>query len=86
MSRPGLTIRQYVGGTANTVPFNAAPSAVMKARDLIQDRMNSVIQAEQSQYTFNEVLSAAYMEKQKMAVRHVYSVNGRYNGSADTPS
>ncbi|KAI0655889.1 hypothetical protein C8Q70DRAFT_922757 [Cubamyces menziesii] len=58
---------RYVGGTANTVPFNAAPSAVVKARDLIQDRMNSVIQAEQSQYTFNEVLSAAYMEKQKMA-------------------
>ncbi|KAI0335001.1 hypothetical protein GY45DRAFT_1420691 [Cubamyces sp. BRFM 1775] len=58
---------QYVGGTANTVPFDAAPTAVVKARNLIQERMNSVIQAEQTQYTFNEVLSAAYMEKQKMA-------------------
>ncbi|KAI0630126.1 hypothetical protein C8Q77DRAFT_243759 [Trametes polyzona] len=59
---------QYVGGTANTVPFEGAPSAVVKARDLIQSRMASVMQAEAGQYHFNEVLSAAYMEKQKMAV------------------
>ncbi|KAI9067410.1 hypothetical protein FKP32DRAFT_1563809 [Trametes sanguinea] len=58
---------QYVGGTANTVPFDSAPSAVVKARSLIQDRMARVIQAEREQYKFNEVLSAAYMEKQKMA-------------------
>ncbi|KAI0355710.1 hypothetical protein OH77DRAFT_1402391 [Trametes cingulata] len=58
---------QYVGGTANTVPFEGAPSAVVKARDLIQSRMASVMQAESGQYYFNEVLSAAYMEKQKMA-------------------
>lgn len=60
---------QYVGGTANTVPFEGAPSAVVKARDLIHARMTSVIQAERQPYHFNEVLSAAYMEKQKMAVR-----------------
>ncbi|KAL7281445.1 hypothetical protein ACG7TL_004758 [Trametes sanguinea] len=58
---------QYVGGTANTVPFDSAPSAVVKARSLIQDRMASVVQAERERYEFNEVLSAAYMEKQKMA-------------------
>ncbi|KAI0665933.1 hypothetical protein C8Q78DRAFT_985535 [Trametes maxima] len=58
---------QYVGGTANTVPFQGAPSAVVKARDLIQERMATVMQADAGQYEFNEVLSAAYMEKQKMA-------------------
>ncbi|OSD07106.1 hypothetical protein PYCCODRAFT_796026 [Trametes coccinea BRFM310] len=58
---------QYVGGTAKTVPFDSAPSAVVKARSLIQDRMASVVQAERERYEFNEVLSAAYMEKQKMA-------------------
>ncbi|EIW63566.1 uncharacterized protein TRAVEDRAFT_161894 [Trametes versicolor FP-101664 SS1] len=60
-------IMQYVGGTDNTVPFDGAPSAVVKARDLIHSRMLSVMQAESGQYCFNEVLSAAYMEKQKMA-------------------
>ncbi|CDO69225.1 hypothetical protein BN946_scf185042.g127 [Trametes cinnabarina] len=58
---------QYVGGTANTVPFDDAPSAVVHARKLIQDRMVNVMQAEKEQCVFNEVLSAAYMEKQKMA-------------------
>ncbi|KAH9859075.1 hypothetical protein C2E23DRAFT_718154 [Lenzites betulinus] len=62
-----IRVFQYVGGTANTVPFEGAPSAVVKARDLIQARMTSVIQAERQPYHFNEVLSAAYMEKQKMA-------------------
>jgi len=54
----------YVGGTDNTVPFDKAPSAVMKARDLIQERM---LQALGLRSEFNEVLSAAYMERQKMA-------------------
>ncbi|RPD54737.1 hypothetical protein L226DRAFT_612942 [Lentinus tigrinus ALCF2SS1-7] len=58
---------QYVGGTGNTVPFDAAPSAVVKARDLIQSRMMSIMQAERQPYQFNEVLSAAYMEKQSMS-------------------
>ncbi|KAI8993885.1 hypothetical protein BD414DRAFT_480733 [Trametes punicea] len=60
-------VHQYVGGTANTVPFDSAPSAVVKARDLIQERMTSVLPADSGEYVFNEVLSAAYMEKQKMA-------------------
>ena len=63
-----ILISQYVGGTADTVPFDGAPSAVVKARDLIQSRMTSVLQAESQPYRFNEVLSAAYMEKQSMAV------------------
>ncbi|KAI0369686.1 hypothetical protein BV20DRAFT_945550 [Pilatotrama ljubarskyi] len=67
LSRLTSHFSQYVGGTANTVPFEGAPSAVVKARDLIQARMASVMQAESGQYCFNEVLSAAYMEKQKMA-------------------
>ncbi|RDX42081.1 hypothetical protein OH76DRAFT_1363459 [Lentinus brumalis] len=57
----------YVGGTAHTVPFDAAPSAVVKARDLIQSRMMSIMQAESQPYHFNEVLSAAYMEEQSMS-------------------
>lgn len=69
-----LIIMQYVGGTDNTVPFDGAPSAVVKARDLIHSRMLSVMQAESGQYCFNEVLSAAYMEKQKMAVRSLATV------------
>ncbi|KAI1795659.1 hypothetical protein LXA43DRAFT_731491 [Ganoderma leucocontextum] len=66
---------QYVGGTANTIPFDGAPSAVIKARDLIQSRMMSVMQAESQPYRFNEVLSAAYMEEQRMAF-HSDAENG----------
>ncbi|TBU33626.1 hypothetical protein BD311DRAFT_651774 [Dichomitus squalens] len=62
-----ILLAQYVGGTADTVPFDVAPSAVVKARDLIQSRMMSIIQAENQPYRFNEVLSAAYMEEQSMA-------------------
>ena len=50
------------------MPFDGAPSAVVKARELIQSRMAAVFQAEGTPYSFNEVLSAAYMEQQKMAV------------------
>ncbi|KAJ7097191.1 hypothetical protein B0H15DRAFT_773342 [Mycena belliarum] len=59
-----LTITQYVGGTSNTVPFDRAPSAVIQARKLIEKR---ILEALGVPYTFNEVLSAAYMEQQKMA-------------------
>ncbi|KAF8894103.1 hypothetical protein BD779DRAFT_1783639 [Infundibulicybe gibba] len=55
---------QYVGGTANTVPFSQAGGAVVKARQLIEDR---ILQALDQKVHFNEVLSAAYMERQKMA-------------------
>jgi len=54
----------YIAGTENTVPWNEAPAAVEGARKLINDRM---LQALNLKYEFNEVLSAGYMEKQKMA-------------------
>jgi hypothetical protein len=54
-----------VGGTSNTVPFDQAPSAVVKARELIQNR---VFESLGKKVLFNEVLSAAYMERQKMGV------------------
>ncbi|KAF7793923.1 hypothetical protein EIP86_005045 [Pleurotus ostreatoroseus] len=55
---------KYVGGDANTVPFDRAPSAVVQALELIKQRME---EAELSEVGFNEVLSAAYMEEQRMA-------------------
>ncbi|KAF9501944.1 hypothetical protein BDN71DRAFT_1407155 [Pleurotus eryngii] len=54
---------QYVGGADNTIPFENVP-VVSKARDLIQARLR---QALNIQIEFNEVLSCAYMCKQKMA-------------------
>ncbi|KAJ6470141.1 hypothetical protein DFH09DRAFT_1478209, partial [Mycena vulgaris] len=54
----------YVGGTDNTVPFDRAPGAVLQAQDLIQKR---ILEALGVEHKFNEVLSAAYMEQQKMA-------------------
>ena len=58
---------QYVGGAENTVPFDVAPSAVTRALDLIKCRMKQA--SLNIADNFNEVLTAAYMEKQKMAVR-----------------
>ncbi|XP_006460754.1 hypothetical protein AGABI2DRAFT_117682 [Agaricus bisporus var. bisporus H97] len=55
---------QYVGGTENTLPFDKVPNAVVRARDLIQTRVKQALGRDE---TFNEVLSAAYMERQKMA-------------------
>ncbi|KAG6887699.1 hypothetical protein C0995_013399 [Termitomyces sp. Mi166 len=52
------------GGTANTVPFSETSSAVTKARDLITLRIHQALGIDSE---FNEVLSAAYMERQKMA-------------------
>ena len=59
---------QYVGGTANTVPWDQAPRAVIGARELIMQRMKQALGINGG---FNEVLSAAYMEKQKMAVSDI---------------
>lgn len=55
---------QYVGGADNTVPFEPG-SAVTDALNLIKKRTEQALGHERD---FNEVLSAAYMEKQKMAV------------------
>ncbi|KAJ7581225.1 hypothetical protein C8J56DRAFT_794470 [Mycena floridula] len=54
----------YVGGTANTIPLQSAPSAIVDAHKLIQTRVSEVLAAP---IEFNEILSAAYMENQKMA-------------------
>ncbi|KAJ7217321.1 hypothetical protein GGX14DRAFT_358383 [Mycena pura] len=59
----GETYR-YVGGADNTVPFDRAPGAVVQARGLIQKRIREALE---EAYEFNEVLSAAYMQQQKMA-------------------
>lgn len=61
-----LIFDQYVGGTDSTVPFSSAPSAVLQALKLIQIRAQAVLGTKPQ---FNEILSAAYMERQKMAVR-----------------
>ncbi|PFH53754.1 hypothetical protein AMATHDRAFT_985 [Amanita thiersii Skay4041] len=61
---PGGEPYQYVGGTDNTIPFDRAPSAVVAARKLIQSRVSKALNRP---LDFNEVLSAAYMERQRMA-------------------
>ncbi|KAL1670057.1 hypothetical protein GGF50DRAFT_109790 [Schizophyllum commune] len=54
----------YVGGGANTTPWEQAPEAVLAARELMHKRIRQALGRQES---FNEVLSAAYMESQKMA-------------------
>ncbi|ESK96652.1 hypothetical protein Moror_6872 [Moniliophthora roreri MCA 2997] len=54
----------YVGGDANTVPWDQAPGAVLKAREMIHQKVRAVTEGD---LEFNEVLSAAYMETQKMS-------------------
>lgn len=56
----------YVGGTENTVSWDQAPSAVVEARALMQHRIRMAL-GDTCESEFNEVLSAAYMQKQKMA-------------------
>ena len=48
--------------------WDQAPTAVIGAREVILERMKQALGIDGS---FNEVLSAAYMEKQKMAVSDV---------------
>ncbi|KAH7925520.1 hypothetical protein BV22DRAFT_1033889 [Leucogyrophana mollusca] len=55
---------QYVGGTGNTVSFDEAPSCICQALGLIQDRARLALGR---RIPFNEILSAAYMERQKMS-------------------
>lgn len=55
---------QYVGGTENTLSFDKVPDAVVKARNLIEIRVKQALDKDAN---FNEVLSAAYMERQRMA-------------------
>jgi len=55
---------QYVGGTENTLSWDEAPTAVFNARQLIERHVCHVVSRG---VEFNEVLSAAYMERQRMA-------------------
>ncbi|THH15639.1 hypothetical protein EW146_g4864 [Bondarzewia mesenterica] len=55
---------QYVGSTDNTVPLESACTAVLKSLDLIERRASRVLNSDTH---FNEILSAAYMEKQSMS-------------------
>lgn len=58
---------QYISGTEGTVPLDRAASAVVDALQLIHDRVNQVLKLS-TPATFNEILTAAYMERQKMSV------------------
>ncbi|KAG8213942.1 hypothetical protein J3R82DRAFT_10688 [Butyriboletus roseoflavus] len=55
---------QYVGGSGQTVPFCEAPDCVQRALALIKERSTLALH---TNIPFNEVLSAAYMERQKMS-------------------
>ncbi|CAK5269412.1 unnamed protein product [Mycena citricolor] len=55
----------YVGATDHTVPFAQTAPCVIHARDLIQRRCCEALGHQD--FVFNEVLSAGYMERQKMA-------------------
>ena len=56
---------QYVGSADQTVPLKDACSAVRRALNLIRQRVKDALKFD---VCFNEILSAAYMEKQSMAV------------------
>ena len=60
-----LTSGKYIGEAANTVPMDRTSSAVRRALQLITDRIH---QALGHKAEFNEVLTAAYLQRQKMAV------------------
>ncbi|KAH9961252.1 hypothetical protein BC827DRAFT_1203467 [Russula dissimulans] len=55
---------QYIGGAERTTPLELGPKAVLGALALIKNRIGTALGRD---IPFNEVLSAAYMEKQKMA-------------------
>ncbi|KAI9509424.1 hypothetical protein F5148DRAFT_761013 [Russula earlei] len=54
---------QYIGGAERTTPLEDGAKAVLDALALIKDRITTALGRD---IPFNEVLSAAYMEKQKM--------------------
>lgn len=54
---------QYVGAADKTLPFDQCPPCVLRALELISARA-AIMMGERP--TFNELLSAAYMEKQSM--------------------
>ena len=64
-----LTPGKYIGGAERTTPLAEGAKPVIGALELIQDR---IARALGKQIDFNEILSAAYMEKQKMAVSNFH--------------
>ncbi|KAI5123916.1 hypothetical protein M0805_006334 [Coniferiporia weirii] len=54
---------KYIVGTNTTVPFEQAPKSVNGALQLIKDRASLVVDEDAN---FNEILTAAYMEEQRM--------------------
>ncbi|KAI5981104.1 hypothetical protein EDD15DRAFT_2184664, partial [Pisolithus albus] len=54
----------YVGATTGTVSLAEAPSCVRDALNLIEERVKLVVKPDTR---FNEVLTAAYLENQKMS-------------------
>jgi hypothetical protein len=62
---------QYIGGAERTTPLEDGAGAVLGALDLIRHRITTALDRN---INFNEVLSAAYMEKQKMAVSSFLSL------------
>ncbi|KAJ7776586.1 hypothetical protein DFH07DRAFT_1056657 [Mycena maculata] len=55
---------QYVAGSAETVPFSTAPSAILDAHRLIQDHVAAALGRP---VEFNEILSVLYLREQRMA-------------------
>jgi len=55
---------QYVSGTGQTVPFDKASKSVIAALAIIKERTQKALGCE---VPFNEILTAAYMESQKMS-------------------
>jgi hypothetical protein len=66
-----MTPRQYIGGAEHTTPLEEGARPVKDALKLIRHRIATALG---KHIYFNKVLSAAYMEKQKMAVSdfHVF--------------
>ena len=60
---------QYVVDTNGTVPFEEAPQAVRSALAFIKSRASAALN---KPVDFNEILSAAYLEEQKMSVRLIH--------------
>ena len=63
--RDDTIFRQYIGGTERTTPMEEAAQGVSRALRLIQCRIKATLG---KHIDFNEVLSAAYMERQRMTV------------------
>jgi hypothetical protein len=70
------TPSQYIGGAGCTTALNEGAPAMLKALRLIRHRIETTLG---KRVDFKEVLSAAYMEKQMMAVSrfHVFCQGSR---------